>query len=395
MKGNVKQTANQNGQKDQSETITLVMGINSGAPEEFVIFPLGQVTGSGMEPFTVDERSVESVRAFHQSKGVDTVIDYEHQTLTGEVAPAAGWVKDFFQGSGGLACKVDWTDRAKEFIKNREYRYFSPVVGLDKNRNLVSIQSIALTNLPRGHNLTPLVMKALEANTSKGGDASPGMEETETMLKEILKLLGLPENATEAQAIEAMTARIKMATSHEVMSALNLPLAATTQEVMSAINGLKTAQTAVVACTEIMSELGLAAAASKSEALATLRALKQTQAAGISVEEFTVMKNKLAQMDADGLVTEAMKAGKITAAQKDWATQYAKTDQAGFKMFVEKAPVVVVMKTVAGPGTGGGSGGGSAAAAGQDMTETDIEVMKLMGITPEDFKKYYKPVSIQ
>lgn len=143
--------------------VTLIMGINQGAPDEFVIFPLGMVTGTDMEPFTVDTGSIESVKAAHQAKGTDTVIDYEHQTLTGQVAPAAGWVKDFYLTGNGLACRVDWTDRAKEYIKSKEYRYFSPVVNLDKNRRLVSIQSIALTNLPKGHDLTPLAMKAIEA----------------------------------------------------------------------------------------------------------------------------------------------------------------------------------------------------------------------------------------
>jgi phage I-like protein len=146
------------------QILTLIMGLSPGAPDEFVIFSLGQVTGTDMEPFTVDYGSIESVKAAHQAKGNDTVIDYEHQTLTGQVAPAAGWVKDFYLKGGGLACRVDWTDRAKEYIKNKEYRYFSPVVNLDKNRRLVSIQSIALTNLPKGHDLTPLAMKGIEAH---------------------------------------------------------------------------------------------------------------------------------------------------------------------------------------------------------------------------------------
>jgi phage I-like protein len=168
------------------QTLTLIMGLSPGAPDEFVIFPLGQVTGTDMEPFTVDYGSIESVKAAHQAKGTDTVIDYEHQTLTGQVAPAAGWVKDFFLNSSGLACRVDWTDRAKEYIKNREYRYFSPVVGLDKERNLVSIQSIALTNLPKGHDLTPLAMKGIEAHM----ETIPQISETD---REVMKQMGISE----------------------------------------------------------------------------------------------------------------------------------------------------------------------------------------------------------
>ena len=171
------------------QILTLIMGISHGAPDEFIIFPLGQVTGSGMEPFTVDTGSIESVKSAHQAKGTDTVIDYEHQTLTGQVAPAAGWVKDFFLTGNGLACRVDWTDRAKEYIKSKEYRYFSPVVNLDKNRRLVSIQSIALTNLPKGHDLAPLSMKSIEAQSMEAMN-QPEITATD---REVMKQMGVSE----------------------------------------------------------------------------------------------------------------------------------------------------------------------------------------------------------
>ncbi|MEW6378603.1 MAG: phage protease [bacterium] len=364
-------------QRDET-VITITMEASPSAPSEFLIFPLGQVTGIGMEPFTVDEASIESVRAAHRAKGVDTVIDYEHQTLTGGIAPAAGWIKEFFFDGTGLACRVDWTEPAREMIKNRQYRYYSPVVGLDKTRRLVAIQSMALTNLPRGNNLVPLVMKALDSQTNV---------KEEIMLKQVLVLLGLPEDTSEEKALLAMKARLNQPViGQEIMSALNLPPEATSMDVLGAIQGLKTSGLRFpVACTEIMTELGLAAAATKSEAIATIRALKQPQTAGISVEEFQAMKEKLARQEADGLVTEAMKAGKVTAAQKDWATAYAKGDPAGFKMFVEKAPVVVMMKDV-------GAGDPPAGETRAEITETDRVVMKQMGMSEEDFKKYYRPV---
>ncbi|MEW5803732.1 MAG: phage protease [bacterium] len=396
----------------EHEYFTVIMDASPEAPGEFLIFPFGTVTGTGMEPFTVDAASIESVRADHQAKGRDGVIDYEHQTLTGGIAPAAGWIKGFFNNGSGLACRVDWTEKAKEFIKNREYRYFSPVVGLDKKRHLVNIQSIALTNLPKGHNLTPLVMKALEAQSSassnqpfetravssglakdagandikKSGegdhDSFTGKEEG---MKEFLTLLGLPEGTSKEKAIEVMSARMHIAAGHEALksqlaTALNVSSTATSQEVMGAINALKEASS-TVACQEVMSELGLSAAASKSDAIATIRALKQTQVTGISVAEFQAMKEKLAQRDANDLVTEAMKAGKITAAQKEWATEYAKADPAGFKVFVEKAPVVVTMKEIGGAGP-------DQPPAKEQITETDRIVMKQMGISEEEFKEF-------
>ncbi|MEW5804452.1 MAG: phage protease [bacterium] len=174
--------------RNVNQQVTLSMSMSPEAPDEFLIFPLGQVTGTGMEPFTVDESSVASVKLSHLAKGTDTVIDYEHQTLTGEVAPAAGWIKDFFLKGNGLACRVDWAEKAKEFIRNREYRYFSPVVGLDKDRHLVSIQSIALTNLPKGNNLTPLVMKGID--TASMENLKQQITETD---REVMRQMGISE----------------------------------------------------------------------------------------------------------------------------------------------------------------------------------------------------------
>lgn len=378
----------------KEEVITLTMGLNDGAPEEFLIFPLGQITGASMEPFTVDNGSIESVQTVHKMKGTDTIIDYEHQTLTGGVAPAAGWVRDYFNNGQGLACKVTWTGRASEFIKNREYRYFSPVAGLDQNRRLIAIQSIALTNLPRGYNLTPLVMKTIEP-------LSNNHQESNMDKKKILELMGLPSETTDDKVFEVMSARLKQVSnnivSQEVMTALSLKPDATVKEILDVINRFKTTSTStgnatgntIVASQEIMSELGLQSTASKSEAIATIRAIRQAQTTGISITEFEAMKTKMFQREADELVVEAMKAGKITAAQKDWAINYAKTDQAGFKMFVEKAPVVIIMKDL--------PENKNNRSAGDNLviTKEDRLIMKQMGVSEENMKKYYCPAGVE
>jgi phage I-like protein len=206
------------------------------------------------------------------------------------------------------------------------------------------------------------------------------------MLKKLLELLGLPGDTTEEKALEAMSARLKLPAASEVMTALSLNPAASVQAVMSAITTLKAAPANVIACTEVMSELGLAATVGKSEIIATIRALKQAKDHGISNAEFEAMKAEIANSKATKLVEEAMSAGKITAAQKDWAQNYAKTDPGGFKLFCEKAPVVVSMKAVEDKKV--------VKDPMADLTSTDREMMKMFGLTEEDFKKHYKPVVI-
>ncbi|MFQ7451258.1 MAG: phage protease [Flavonifractor plautii] len=60
------------------------------------------------------------------------------------------------------------------------------------------------------------------------------------------------------------------------------------------------------------------------------------------------MRSRLADRDAEEAVELALKSGKITPAQKEWAKGYALKSPDGFKSFLEKAPQVVPMSEVAG-----------------------------------------------
>ncbi|MEM5789923.1 MAG: phage protease, partial [Syntrophobacteraceae bacterium] len=109
-------------------------------PTEFQIFPEGQVEIKGEQPFVVDDTAMNQVITQFQGRGLDMVIDYEHQTEGGEYsspdgkAPAAGWIKSLEnRGADGLWAKVAWTEAAMEFLRKREYRYFSPVFMVSKN----------------------------------------------------------------------------------------------------------------------------------------------------------------------------------------------------------------------------------------------------------------------
>ena len=85
----------------------------SGAPELISILPLGHVVSSKGE-FEVDEESFEAMKAQTAQRGVDLVVDYEHQTLSGEQAPAAGWVKELILDDGKIKARVEWTDKARQ-----------------------------------------------------------------------------------------------------------------------------------------------------------------------------------------------------------------------------------------------------------------------------------------
>ncbi|MBN4058799.1 hypothetical protein JYT18_01065, partial [Desulfocapsa sp. AH-315-J15] len=79
----------------------------------------------------------------------------------------------------------------------------------------------------------------------------------------------------------------------------------------------------------------------ESTVVASIHALKQSGKNVVSQTDFKQLQEKLAKRDADEVVAKAVIDGKITPEQKDWATQYAKDNLDGFKIFVAKAPVVV------------------------------------------------------
>ena len=92
-----------------------------GVPKEINILPLGLVH-SQKGDFRVDDESVELIRQQFKDRKLDLVIDYEHQTLKDIQAPAGGWIKDIYKGDDAVIAKVEWTPRAEEYLKNKEYK---------------------------------------------------------------------------------------------------------------------------------------------------------------------------------------------------------------------------------------------------------------------------------
>ncbi len=144
-------------------------------PEWFRVVPLGEdmpLLDNVFPSFSAGPQDFEAmIRAFKARK-YDMVIDYEHQTLKGVQAPAAGWVRDLETRPDGLWAKAEWTPKAQGYLQNREYRYFSPVLLLNREtQRPFDIRSVALTNTPSIIGLEPLVAK-----TGAGDDAKAAQE---------------------------------------------------------------------------------------------------------------------------------------------------------------------------------------------------------------------------
>lgn len=333
----------------------------SGVPTEIKILPLGRVH-SQKGDFNVDEESFELIRKQFKDRKLDLVIDYEHQTLSDVQAPAGGWIKELYKGEDAIIAKVEWTAKAAEYLKNKEYRYLSPVVLVRKrDQKATAIHSVALTNTPAIDGMFALVNSLDIEDISEGGNIMD--------LKELAKALGLPETATEEEIKKAVEDAAKAAERLKEMEEKK-------PEDKPGEGGKPQEVAEVVANSTILSMLGLKEGAKTEDVAASIMALKtgtpDTQA------ELLALKQRMQERDADEEVQKALKAGKITAAQSGWAKSYALKDMEGFKGFVEKAPVVVPpgkLELKDAP-----------AAPGSD--EVDVAILKNMGVSMEDVKKY-------
>ncbi len=327
--------------------------LEGAVPAEIQVIPFGYFdTPKG--PFELTAAGAGEVIAAFEAQKNDMVIDYEHQTLADPPvpAPAAGWIKKLVnKGAEGIWAVMEWTEKARQYIANREYKYVSPVFLKRKSDNrVVRLINVALTNQPNIDGMVPLVNKGMIA------DFGPRNENKEEIMdKELLKLLGLPETAT----------------MQDVTTAIN--------KLQTEIQTNKDKTVAVVANKAVLDALGLTEGATEAEVTGTITAMKQgsSQVTDLA-KQVAVLTNKLSERDAGDIVTQAMKDGKITPAQKEWAEDYAKRDLEGFRVFVAKAPVVVVQgKIITDRKPPEGA-----------IDDTQAQINKLCGVDDKTFKEF-------
>jgi phage I-like protein len=362
-------------------TIRLILKEIAGAPDEFQLLPDGTIEIEGDDPAYMDEAAASLVIAAFKSHGNDMVIDYEHQTLADGQAPAAGWIRDLvWKGKQGLwAAKTEWTKRAKEYLENREYRFFSPVMLVSpKDGRVMRMLNIALTNSPRIKHLQPIVAKWDAMETSR--------EKEVVMIGKLRKMLGLADDAGEDKVLEAVTLSINKGATvvacKEVLDALGAKPESAKDEVVRIVSSLKGGT--VVACKEVLDALGAKADAGKEDVLRIVASLKAPGNAAVELgKQVTELTARLSKMEQDDLITLALKEGKTSPDELEkWGRALAKDAPEQFKLIVLSRPAgsviplseIVVAKDLPG-------------AVSSDVQQ---QVNRMMGIDDATFKKYNK-----
>lgn len=180
----------------RTTSTALCFELGGEVPEWVEVLPPGpSIAGRDGRTWSYEPAQVMTATLAH---GVDLPFDYAHATELkaplGEEAPAAGWVREYrLNERGAMEARVDWTERARNAIASREYRYVSPVFLFDQDGRIHRFSSFGLVNKPN------LAIKALNA------EQTPPTPEVPMALAAILAALGLPENATEQQAVAAVS----------------------------------------------------------------------------------------------------------------------------------------------------------------------------------------------
>lgn len=303
-----------------------------------------------------DATSAAATIAAFRAQKTPPVIDYEHQTLlaedNGQPAPAAGRIVDMQWREGqGLFGLIELTARARQYIADGEYRYFSPVFTYDPDSgNVLSIVMGALTNHPALDGMQPVALRA----AASARFVHPQEPSTvNKILAALIAAFALPDDANEDQAIAALTARL---------AADPLP--------------------------KVRAALGAAADADEAAVLAACTALKAgaDPARFIAIDAFNQVKTQLAALTAQvegdkvsALVADALADGRLLAAQEAWARDLGKKDFASLKAYIDSAQPIAALR---GTQTGGKSPAGDDKPA---LSAEELAVCRATGIDPKDF----------
>ena len=300
----------------------------AGIPDEVLIVKAGwtfaEWNNGERLSFYTDEEAFRSILANADRRQIDIVVDYEHQTAGPErkprdgLAKAAGWIAPDglkWDPKRGILASIEWTPAAAEMIKNREYRYYSPVMDVDASTlRPIRIYSLALTNIPAMNDIPPIAASA-EGVKSMGG--------------QILKKLGLDENASPEEVEKAIDALISKASG----SAPSEDQTAMSAAKMLSFDGVK-GKADLVSKVEDLRKKADQDPSDRADVV-TLDAHKK------ALDRIILLEKKATDQAIDHLIADAAKAGKAVEAYKETVRSLFNTSPDEAKKFLDALPVTV------------------------------------------------------
>lgn len=348
------------------------------------LFPAGEFRATDGRPsdcahWLMTESLAQQVIAQLAARKNKIVIDYEHQTLlteqNGHPAPAAGWwagSDTVWEKDGLFARNVEWTERAREMIANGEYRYISPVFAYDpKTGAVLQVLNAALTNNPALDGMNHVALAAasrliVQASTQH----SPEKTMNEELLKLLRKLLGLADDASEADIMAALQQAAGNMPKEKEGDANSASLSRVLEMYSSQAALVKTHEDKIAALTVAATAAGKGA---------------PDPAKFVPIAVVTDLTNQVAALtaridggDLDGLVKDGLSSGKLLPVMEDWARELGKKDIAALRKYLDAAAPIAALTNMQ-------SGGQPPAGDSHGLTATELQVAALTGLTPAEF----------
>lgn len=310
----------------------------------------------------IDAAVASNVISRFRARKTPPVVDYEHQTLhkevNGQPAPAAGWMRDMeWREGAGLFVLVELTARAASYVSSGEYLFFSPVFLFHpKTGEVLDVQMGALTNFPAIDGMEALSLRAA-ASAMFGIDQNDEDTEMNELLKALRIVLGLPEAATEQEAVTALSAHLSA-----LRKVLGVDESATGETMLAACTGLK-AKAAATAAPD----------PAKFIAITAFDELKG-QVAALSAQ-LTERDAK----DVDALIAGALADGRLIPSQEAWARDLAKNNRVALSAYLETAAPLAALR-------GSQTQGKAPADEKTGLTADELAVCSRMGLSVDQFK---------
>ena len=145
-----------------------------------MITPIGEFTGSTVDGKPIKEIvDEESVKTMAQQTE-EVLLDRDHASMrtNDRDSSAAGWISGFkavvnLGDMSGLYAIVKWTSEGIRLVKDRIYRFLSPVFELDANGRAIRLVNVGLTNRP--------ALKMMPILNNESNDNTISITETKTM----------------------------------------------------------------------------------------------------------------------------------------------------------------------------------------------------------------------
>ncbi|SRR5579875_477573 len=317
-----------------SATETPSPGAPENPPQWVELLPLGEFQGrDGRGPFRVSDPAavIAATRALKMDGGIP--IDYDHAidfgAPQGAPAPAAGWIRELAVRGASIWGRVEWTAHGADAIRTREYRYLSPVFQFASDGEVVRILRAGLTNNP---NLYLTAISAAEHEDIAMDD----------LLEKLREVLGLDDDADADQVI----ARVRALADASVDDDDDLDDPGSDPD--------------------------------QSPDPARFVAMAQFQR---TLTELNQLRAERRRERAERTVDEALRAGRLIPAQREWAISYCQADAKGFNDFIARQPAILQ--------TGENFGRDARARRGHSefLTSNETAICTQLGITAEAYLK--------